>query len=175
MLKQENAISLNIFRSNNADNEYISNIVRNDISQQNIEYLYNIVFKLEKIILQLNINNNCNISLINAGLKNLVLDIYKTINENNRMVKRIRSMSISESSTESNNSNKIDEELNNNKNYLYKIEKYKNGNEYRGEFKNGVKDGKGTMYYKNGYVYEGDWKNGKRDGIGKYYKKMKNL
>ena len=38
------------------------------------------------------------------------------------------------------------------------------GNEYKGEFKNGVKDGKGIMYYKSGYVYEGDWKKGKRDG-----------
>ena len=40
-----------------------------------------------------------------------------------------------------------------------------------GKYKNGKKDGKGTMTYKNEYIYEGDWKDGKRDGKGIYLNK----
>ena len=43
---------------------------------------------------------------------------------------------------------------------------------YEGEFKNGLKDGKGTMNYKNEYAYEGDWKEGKREGKGTYINKI---
>ena len=48
--------------------------------------------------------------------------------------------------------------------YIYDDEQY-----YIGQFKNGLKDGKGTLYYKNGNIeYEGDFKKGKYDGEGKY-------
>ena len=44
---------------------------------------------------------------------------------------------------------------------------YKNGDEYKGEFKKGMKDGNG--YYKNKEgEYDGFWKNNKKDGHGKY-------
>ena len=47
------------------------------------------------------------------------------------------------------------------------IYKYKNGDEYKGEFKKGMKDGNG--YYKNKEgEYDGFWKNNKKDGHGKY-------
>ena len=37
-----------------------------------------------------------------------------------------------------------------------------NGEKYIGEFKNDVKDGKGIMEYKNGDKYDGNFKNGLR-------------
>lgn len=44
---------------------------------------------------------------------------------------------------------------------------YKNGNKYQGDFKNGVKDGKGTLTLGDD-KYEGDWKNDLKDGKGTY-------
>ena len=44
-----------------------------------------------------------------------------------------------------------------------------NGDFYIGEWKKGLKHGKGIDYYKNGNIkYEGDFMKGKYDGIGKY-------
>ena len=44
-----------------------------------------------------------------------------------------------------------------------------NGNYYIGQFKNGLRNGKGTEYYKNGNIkYEGDFIDGIREGNGKY-------
>ena len=46
---------------------------------------------------------------------------------------------------------------------------YEDGEYYIGQFKNGLRHGKGTMYYSNGNImYEGDWVNDKREGNGKY-------
>ena len=46
---------------------------------------------------------------------------------------------------------------------------YKNGNYYIGEFKNGLRHGKGIEYYKNGNIqYDGDFINDKFEGNGKY-------
>ncbi|KAH3732853.1 morn repeat protein [Pelomyxa schiedti] len=39
---------------------------------------------------------------------------------------------------------------------------------YEGEFKNDIRDGKGTYKWREGDSYEGDWKDGVRDGYGVY-------
>lgn len=44
---------------------------------------------------------------------------------------------------------------------------YSNGNEYTGDWVNGIRQGKGTMKYDNG-IYEGEWKNDKKNGEGTY-------
>ena len=45
---------------------------------------------------------------------------------------------------------------------------YPNGDVYDGYFKNGLRDGQGTMTYPEaGTKYEGEWKNNLKDGIGK--------
>ena len=41
---------------------------------------------------------------------------------------------------------------------------------YEGEFKNGLKEGKGTEKYKNGAVYSGEFKRNLRNGKGKLSK-----
>ena len=38
--------------------------------------------------------------------------------------------------------------------------KYKTGSTYTGEFKDGKKNGQGTMKFKNGDTYTGEFKNG---------------
>ena len=50
-----------------------------------------------------------------------------------------------------------------------KIYKFKGGEEYIGDVKDNLPDGKGVMTYPNGLVYNGDWKNGLRHGKGIYY------
>ena len=42
--------------------------------------------------------------------------------------------------------------------------KFVNGSEYRGSWKDGKLDGRGTYVGEDGYVYEGEWKYGKRHG-----------
>jgi hypothetical protein len=37
---------------------------------------------------------------------------------------------------------------------------------YEGEWKDGVRDGRGILMYANGNVYEGEWKDSVRDGRG---------
>ena len=45
---------------------------------------------------------------------------------------------------------------------------YPNGDQYEGFFKNGVREGEGSMVYgETGNKYEGEWKNNLKDGIGK--------
>ena len=53
--------------------------------------------------------------------------------------------------------------------YYDKDNEYKR-QRYEGEFKNDNPEGKGIMYWNSGGRYEGDWKNGKKDGKGiEYY------
>ena len=51
--------------------------------------------------------------------------------------------------------------------------KYKNGDKYVGEVKNGKRNGYGTLYYSNGNVYTGEFKNDKKDGYGSFVFKKK--
>ena len=44
---------------------------------------------------------------------------------------------------------------------------YKNGEIYKGDLKNNIKEGNGEMIYKNGNKYIGEWKDNKRHGKGK--------
>ena len=44
---------------------------------------------------------------------------------------------------------------------------WKSGEEYYGNYVNGIKDGFGIYKYKNGKVYNGMFKNGKCNGYGK--------
>jgi hypothetical protein len=46
---------------------------------------------------------------------------------------------------------------------------YQNGERYEGDWLKNVKQGRGTFFYKNGGVYEGFWNNNKREGVGTYY------
>jgi hypothetical protein len=37
---------------------------------------------------------------------------------------------------------------------------FENGDEFTGEFANGLREGKGIIKYENGDVYEGEWSKG---------------
>jgi hypothetical protein len=88
-----------------------------------------------------------------------------------------------------NNTEKINEDIKNLINGFYeKFEKLKYNNirssevkiynegkvddgKYVGEFKNGLRDGKGVINFNNGDKYQGEWKDDKREGKGiTYYK-----
>ena len=46
---------------------------------------------------------------------------------------------------------------------------WENGNYYIGQFKNGIRSGRGTMFYSSGKIlYDGDFINDKYEGNGKY-------
>jgi len=46
---------------------------------------------------------------------------------------------------------------------------YANRDVYKGEYKNGKRNGKGILYFGNGNRYEGEWKDDKRNGEGIFY------
>lgn len=46
--------------------------------------------------------------------------------------------------------------------------KYKDGQVYEGQFKNGVREGTGRLVYVNGKSFEGEWKNDSANGEGIY-------
>jgi hypothetical protein len=66
------------------------------------------------------------------------------------------------------------ETLNNNDTQESQERKYDSGDRYNGEFKNGLKEGKGIYSYKNGDKYDGEWKNGVKDGSCVYFDKKNN-
>ena len=46
---------------------------------------------------------------------------------------------------------------------------FENGNNYSGEWVEGLPDGFGIMSFDNGDTYEGDWSKGKMNGFGEYH------
>lgn len=50
--------------------------------------------------------------------------------------------------------------------YLFKTEKYSNGDVYYGEFKDGKRHGYGKYTWANGGYYEGEWQENERTGVG---------
>ena len=53
----------------------------------------------------------------------------------------------------------------------YKIKKYNNNEIYKGEFKNNLREGYGTINFGNNIFYTGQWSNDKKNGKGYYYRK----
>ena len=71
--------------------------------------------------------------------------------------------------------NRLEFELDSNPNQILKwfnkkkrLVKYQNGDTYNGCFRNGQRNGKGSMMYKQNFKYVGDWKNDNRHGKGVY-------
>lgn len=46
--------------------------------------------------------------------------------------------------------------------------RYENGDIYKGQIKNGLREGLGTCYFANKDIYEGMWRDDKMDCVGKY-------
>lgn len=44
----------------------------------------------------------------------------------------------------------------------------KGNDEYKGEFRDGLENGKGTYIWSEGASYTGEWRNGNRNGLGKW-------
>ena len=129
-------------------------------NSQNNEILYEITGLLEKVVST--VTPQTKINDILSELKNIIANIYKIINENNRKTIKSKKSTTSILTIESNQSEGLDH-----KTEIYS-EIYSNGNKYEGEIKNGKREGKGIMEYNDGHRYEGDWKNDLRDGKGVY-------
>ena len=100
-----------------------------------------------------------NLNEMQNNHKNIIADLNKAINEKNinKNINFLLDMY-----------NKI---INN---FTNKTEIYQNGDKYIGEFKNHVRDGKGTIYYNKNDIYhrdryEGEWKNNLMEGKGALY------
>jgi len=148
-------------------------ILKNPInpnSNQKDEVLLKIANKLENITSDT--NSKTDINKLVKHLKSIVKNIYKYINDQKPIPSK-------DSSSSSDSPPHIDSfklnfsisQQNNfsiNSNIITQKTEIIDGNKYEGEFKNGKKDGKGTMTYKNGYIYIGEWKNGYKHGKGVY-------
>ncbi len=138
------------------DEDYI---FYNTIYKHNNDILFEIIKQLETISDDLNKTSKNNII---KQIKNIIDLLNKVIKESKNNTQQIR---------------EDIQKLNNNMMYNFeKIndsskKKYEDG-EYIGEFKKGLRDGKGIFYYARNNendrgIYEGDWKNDRIDGKGK--------
>ena len=171
-------------------------ILKEPIKDSPKDYLLKIANKLENITSDINTKKDIDKIKLIKQLKGIVLKIYKYLNKQEKL-----SNTISTASNEPvKNFDKISEGSDLNKSLVkanlticspsqlyinstqsnittldYKTEVYKYG-KYEGEFKNGKKEGRGTMTYTNKYEYTGEWKNGKKEGKGTYiYKSSKDM
>lgn len=46
------------------------------------------------------------------------------------------------------------------------VYRWSDGRQYKGQYKNGLKDGFGEYVWVDGRIYTGEWKDGKRHGVG---------
>ena len=114
---------------------------------------------------------------INEGIQHIVTYI-----DNKGNIKHIENYSINVKQE-----NKIENEMNEDQyknNFIY-IGEWKNNmregkgtyynpftkDKYEGEFKNGKAYGTGTLYYNNGDIFKGQFKNWSKEGFGIYYYK----
>ena len=103
--------------------------------------------------------------LITKTLNNIKDKINYIINENKKNILLIKNDILSLY----NRVNKKYEEIKLNNNITQNKELYYKEGRYIGQFKNGLKEGKGKMYWDTGDRYEGEWKNDKQEGKGIFY------
>ena len=135
--------------------------LQNQLYTNNNNILLSISNILDKIIQDLNSKEN--ISMITNKIKNIITIINNTINDNKSnfdLIKQNMAKIMKENEDLKNNIT--------NNNIITETKIYNNG-KYVGEFKNGLKHGKGIFYYSNGDKYKGEWKNNYRDGKGAFY------
>ena len=146
----------------NLDNYYniYENVVNNyETTNRNYTILQNIIDlndfnnilieNISKIIQDKNIKNKFN----------FMIDIYNKMNNKNE--------------EEISNNIPLGNQLNNsiitNNSFISNGTKHYESGEYSGEFKNNLRDGKGTFLFNSGNKYEGEFKNDKMEGKGIFY------
>ena len=120
--------------------------------------LHNVIDNLKKIINDLKISKNLEITIneINNIIQNLDLIVKTNESSNINLLK-----------TETyENGDKYIGQTKNEKAEGKGIYIFKNGDKYEGEFKDDKRDGKGVYISVNGCKYDGEYKNDKRDGKG---------
>ncbi len=111
--------------------------LNNKVYSDNNNTLFEIINKLESIVNDL--NNNKQIDNIIKQIKNIINIVNNVIIENKKNISLIQKDTIKIF-------NELKELKNNisNNNIINKTEIYDNGDKYIGEFKNGMRDGKGV-------------------------------
>ena len=115
-------------------------------------FLLSLVQKLNNIINDLKYTNNINFVIKN--IEDLIKSSNQIIEDN-----KINLISMQKNFNEFISSNNFN---------IHKTQIYPDG-KYIGEFKNGMRDGKGIFYFNDGARYEGDYKCDKREGKGILY------
>ena len=124
-------------------------------------------------IMQLNkdflLENNKFITDLITELKIIIENINNTLMNKDSIIEKIKKLIELGNNAISTNKNKFDSLINGyNQLNINKMQDYPDG-KYIGEFKNGLREGKGIFYYNDGARYEGDYRNDKREGKGIYY------
>ena len=136
----------------------------NLINYNNQDILSGISNKLEIIVSEL--ANGRQISGIIKQIKNIILIINKIYNDNKKNIDIIRNDIKNLNDNISKTLKILLSKNNESEGFVTKTVTYVGGDKYVGQFKNGVREGKGIYYYANGAKYEGDFKNGFAEGKG---------
>ena len=141
-------------------NELITNYSSNN------DKLAEVRTKLENIIIDL--NNKIQIDVIISQIKDLIEKMDKIIESNKKndeeIIKHLKNLS----HNINNQFKELKYNFDNNYNSQYETRsEVLDDGLYIGEFKNGLKEGKGTFNGSNGDRYEGDFKNDRKHGKGK--------
>ena len=139
--------------------------VRDKISANNAAMIVNVRAKVDEII-QLLRNKKSNKAIINQ-LKSIIAIIIGNRQKLdmliNDMITKINHINEDLKQLIINNMNRT------NGTKIYKGKEIKDSGKYVGEFKNGLRDGKGIFYTDDGSVYDGEYKNDIREGKGINY------
>ena len=135
------------------NNNYVNFSKNNEVLNSIVTQLQNILNNIEDV------NNKKKIEIFSNQIKNIIKSITGVINDNNEnqdKLKKYIEILNSQSSAEANNK----------ENELVVKTKIYNDGKYVGEFKNDMREGRGTMYWFDGVRYEGSWKNDQTEGKG---------
>ena len=146
--------------------------------------LHNVIDNLKKIINDLKISKNLEITIneINNIIQNLDL-IVKTNESSNINLLKTETYEngdkyIGQTKNEKaegkgiyifSDKRKYEGNWENNRLHGYGIFTWPDGRKYTGDYKNDKKEGYGIFEWPDGKKYRGEWKNGKQHGVGEYF------
>ena len=134
------------------------------------DLLKDVVKKLEKMIND--INDKKEPTSITPQINEIITTINDIINDNKANMKQIQkefNNIVGENKTKTYKNGKYKGEFKNDLKDGKGTYFYTDENRYEGEWKNDLKEGKGTFFWKNGNRYEGEFKNNKMEGRGIFY------
>ena len=143
--------------------------IEHKFDQNKTNILNEAIINLENIFNNINIQDKEN---INNKINIIISNIKNFISEYQNNTKEIK-LYIENLIKDNYDMKKKLAELTNNNNIQEKVFQSKTKpdikGKYIGQLKEGIREGRGTIYWENGDKYEGEWKNDKNHGKGIYY------